>query len=609
MPRGAAACYPQVRRAPGATTTMSEPEPPPKPDPSPEPAPAPATAQPPAAEPALAAVPAAPAVAAASATPSASRATGAGRGVLYLAFAKFYFMFVGLVMQLRLPAILSRGEFGSYSLVSNIASLVNNVLVTGTIQAVSRSSAQEPAKARRVQEAGLRMHVRFGLVIAVAFVAAAPLVSRVLLDTSKTGPLMLAGLIIGGYSFYAVFVGTANGLHQFHKQAGLDITFATLRAAGVLGMAMAGLGVIGVIGGWVAAVGLILCASILWIGLPGRIPREERLPVAPVIKFFAGVALYLFLFNALMFADSILIKRLTTEHFAAEAGAYARALEGALPWTTRSTIGGGLTTGSVTGYAASPSVLADVQNAYYAAVQNLARLSYQAIIAVTFVVFPLVSRSTFTDDRETTRRYLEVTSRYSLMFAGMIAVVLAANPTEVLGLVYAPDYQRAGAPALPLLAFGNVAFSLLAINGTILNGAGQTRAAVAVAAVSLALAIAGNWIAIPLAAPHGRVLEASAAVTAGAMLVGAVAFGALLRRRLGGYLPLLSFARIAVAAAAALGAGRALPLHGKLMSLVEAAAVAATFLAVLIATRELGRRDLAAIKAVRARRAAGGGDP
>jgi stage V sporulation protein B len=538
----------------------------------------------------------------------AATAARAGRGVLYIAFAKLYFMLVGLVMQLRLPAILSRGAFGSYSLVSNIASLVNNVLVTGTIQAVSRFSAQEPAKARRVQQAGLRMHVRLGLVIALGFIAAAPLVSWALLDASKTGPLMLAGLIIAGYSFYAVFVGTANGLHQFHKQAGLDITFATLRAAGVLGMAMAGLGVLGVIGGWVAAVGLILCASIVWIGLPGRVPREERLPIRPLVKFFAGVALYLFLFNALMFTDSILIKRLTTEYFAEQAGPYARAVADAVPWTVHARFGG-LETGSLTGYAADPSVLADVQNAYYAAVQNLARLSYQAIIAATFVVFPLVSRSTFTDDRETTRRYLAVTSRYSLMFAVMIGVVMAANPAEVLGLVYAPDYQRAGAPALPILAFGNVAFSMLAINGTILNGAGQTRAAVAIAALSLGLAIAANWIAIPLAAPHGRVLEAAAAATAGAMLVGAVASGALLRRRLGGYLPLLSFARIALATAAALGVGRALALHGKLMTLVEAAAVGATFLAVLIATRELGRRDLQAIRAVRAaRRAPGGGD-
>ena len=98
--------------------------------------------------------------------------TGAGRGVLYIAFAKFYFMFAGLVIQFRLPAVLSRAAFGSYSLVANIASLVNNVLVTGTIQTVSRFAAQEPGKARRVQQAGLRMHVRLGLVIAVGFIAA-----------------------------------------------------------------------------------------------------------------------------------------------------------------------------------------------------------------------------------------------------------------------------------------------------------------------------------------------------------------------------------------------------------------------------------------------------
>src|SRR5262245_23011101 len=135
-------------------------------------------------------------------------ATGAGRGVLYIAFAKFYFMVAGLVIQVRLPAILSRASFGAFSLVSNIASLINNVLVTGTLQAVSRCAAQEPDKARQVQHAGLRMHVRLGLPIAILFIASAPLVAWALHDMTKTAPLMLAGLIVGGYSFYAVFIGT-----------------------------------------------------------------------------------------------------------------------------------------------------------------------------------------------------------------------------------------------------------------------------------------------------------------------------------------------------------------------------------------------------------------
>lgn len=522
--------------------------------------------------------------------------TGAGRGVLYIAFAKFYFMFAGLFVQIRLPAILSRAAFGSYSLVAGIASFVNNVVVTGTIQTVSRFSAQEPGKARAVQYAGLRMHVRLGLPIAVGFIAAAPIVANfVLLDASKTAPLMLAGLIVGGYSFYAVFIGTANGLHLFHKQAGLDVTFATLRVAGLLGMAMAGLGVVGVIGGWVAAVGVILCAAAVWVGLPRTGGAGvEKLPVKPLVQYFIGVALYLTLFNALMFVDSILIKRFTTIYFDDHAPALASALH-SVPWA-----------GRVTGYHMDASVLADVQNAYYAAVQNLARLSYQAIIAATFVVFPLVSRSTFTEDQETTRGYIRVTSRYSLIFAMAIAVVMAANPADVLGLVYAEDYVELGAGAVIPLVLGNVAFSVFAINGTILNGAGLTKPAIGVAALTLALAFVGNWIAIPLAAERGMVLEVAASVTGAAMAVAAIVSGWILYRRFGAFLPALSVARIAIATGVALAVGRVLPLHGKLMTLVEAVIVGLTFLVVLVATRELGAKDLQAIKAVRKKRASAG---
>ena len=531
---------------------------------------------------------------------AAPKATSAGRGVLYIAFAKFYFMFAGLVIQLRLPAILSRAAFGAFSLVANVTSLFGNVLRAGTILAVSRFSAQEPEKARAVQHAGLRMHVRLGLPFSVALIAASPVVAWLLHDMTKTAPLMLGGLIVGGYSFYAVFIGTANGLRQFDKQAGLDITFATLRVIGLLGMAMAGFGVVGVIGGWVAAIGVILLAAAAWIGLPREIGAEQRLPVGPMLRYFASIALYLVLFNALMFIDSILIKRLTTEYYATHGSQLAGALAHALPWAT-----------GATGYHANPSVLADVQNAYYAAVQNVARLSYQGILAVTFVVFPLVSRSTFTEDRATTKRYIEVTNRYSLMFAMGMAVVMSATPADVLGVVYAPDYARLGANALVVLALGNVAFSMFAIAGTILNGAGLTRPAIWTAAVTLVLAAVGNYIAIPLAAGGGHVLEVAAAVTGGAMLVGAILSGAVLKQRFGAFVPVLSVVRVAFATAGAYAVGHVLPLHGKgkLMTLVEMTLVGVAFLTLLIGTRELGPRDLAAIKAVRQKRAPGGGEP
>jgi stage V sporulation protein B len=186
---------------------------------------------------------------------------------------------------------------------------------------------------------------------------------------------------------------------------------------------------------------------------------------------------------------------------------------------------------------------------------------------------------------------------------------MAANPREVLGLIYAPHFAERGGPALPMLAIGNVAFSLFAIAGTILNGAGMSRTAIWVSGVTLLLAAVGNAIAIPMFVDGGHVLEAAATVTGSAMLVGAIIGGIALRNRLGAFLPLVSLVRILIATAAAIAVGRFLPLHGKLMSLVEAIIVGLTFVVVLVITRELGKRDLDAIKAVRRKRAAGGGEP
>jgi len=52
-----------------------------------------------------------------------------------------------------------------------------------------------------------------------------------------------------------------------------------------------------------------------------------------------------------------------------------------------------------------------------------------------------------------------------------------------------------------------------------------------------------------------------------------------------------------------------IPLHGKLMSLVEAAMIGVVFVATLVATRELGKKDLAAIRNVRSKRGQGGAEP
>ena len=536
-------------------------------------------------------------------------AAKAGRGVIYIAFAKFYFMVSGAVLEFRLPTLLGNTVYGAYGVVNSLVSPFNNVLVTGTIQAVSRFSSQKPETARAVQRAGLRMHLYLGLPMAILFAALAPLTAGFFYDSAKTGPIMVASIIIAVYSFYAVFVGTANGQREFHKQAGLDIGAATLRVGGILAMATAGFGLMGAIGGWAAASLTIFVISLFVVGMPGRIaagdqahrvtPRDpvsrsggdlsggEAVPLRPMVTFFIGVAVYLILLNFIMVADQLLLKRLSTEWFVEHGKTALASLKSYLP--------GDVLPGFTQVDAAKA---ADGQVGYYRAVQTLARLSYQAIIAATFVIFPLISRSTFQQDRAATSRYIHTTMRYSLVFATAIAVVLAANPASILDLPFETDYADAGWPALIALALGNVAFSLFAIVGTILNGAGMTREAILVAVLTLVAATIAYLVAIPMFVPGRALLTACACATAGAMLLGAVVGGVILRRKLGAFLPLLSLVRVVIAAAAAMAVGRFLPMKTPLGTLLEAAAVGLTFLASLVVLREFGREDLRAVSRV-----------
>src|SRR2546425_1085542 len=62
---------------------------------------------------------------------------------------------------------------------------------------------------------------------------------------------------------------------------------------------------------------------------------------------------------------------------------------------------------------------------YYGAAINVANVTHQAIVSATFVIFPLISQSTFAKDREKTRTYITNTLRYTLMVMALIATLFS----------------------------------------------------------------------------------------------------------------------------------------------------------------------------------------
>jgi stage V sporulation protein B len=508
------------------------------------------------------------------ASPPASRrddaAASAGRGVLFIGAAKIYFMIAGAAIEFSLPNLLGKYGYGGYRLVASAVSTVNNVVVTGTIQAVSRETTANPEQADVAKATGLKMQTRLGLALALLFALASPVIAYLLKDTSKIGPLALSAGIIGGYSIYAVLVGSANGARQFHKQAGLDITFATLRAIAILGAALLGLKVYGAIGGWVAAVVAITVIAFAWVGGPHGAKAK---PIRPMLVYLGGIAAYLIITNLFMTTDTFLLKRLSTSWFQAHGFADA-------------------------------AKEADGQVGLYGAVQQLARLPYQLMIAVTFVIFPLVSQATFENDKAKARSYIAMTLRLSLIFAGAMGAVLAAHPEPILDIPFKPEFAHAGGPALSALALGHVAFAVFSIGGTILNSAGHTRDAVISALATLVILAAALWMTLPHLEPGRQMLLGAGACTGGAMVLGSLVTGLQLRAHFGVFLPILTAVRVLLATAAAWGVCRFVPQRGPILALAGAALAAIAYIATLVITRELGREDLARVLSVAARKKA-----
>src|SRR5437762_1326260 len=109
---------------------------------------------------------------------SSDRAVEAGRGALFIGFAKVFFMVSGLAWNWLLIRLVGAADVGRFGVVNNFMSTFNNTIVQGTIQSVSKFTAEDDAHVDAVKRAGLLMQSFVGVVAGLFFVLGAPLIAR-----------------------------------------------------------------------------------------------------------------------------------------------------------------------------------------------------------------------------------------------------------------------------------------------------------------------------------------------------------------------------------------------------------------------------------------------
>jgi stage V sporulation protein B len=492
--------------------------------------------------------------------PAGDRGVEAGKGALFIGAAKAFFMLSGFVQQVLLARLVNVASVGAFGAVNSAISVVNNTVVQATIQGVSKFTAEDESRIEAVKLSALKVQALVGVFIALVFFLAAPSIAEFEKAPTYVPYYRIAAAIPLLYSVYAVFVGSINGQRRFRTQAGFDMTFSTAKTVLLLGCAALA-GVTGAFAGFALAALFIVVVSSRVVGLP-RARGVPGFPIGRLVRFMLAIGVYNFLLNVELLYDQPLL-----HHFAGMVDP-AR---------------GGVIAG------------------HYQALRTLALLPYQALLVVTFVIFPLISRATFIADRQATRAYVTQTLRVALILAAAMGVALAARPAALIAIAYPPAYVE-GAPALPILVVGECCLALLAVSCAILNAAGRPIAALVLMATTVATGLGAAYLLVPRAPLGPQMLVAMATAAASGMVLGFALSVGYIRVRLAGSAPAGTVVRVLVAGSIALLLGRVMPGQGKVAGLAISGLVAVVYVACLVVLREFGPEDRAKLRKVLGRR-------
>jgi len=486
----------------------------------------------------------------------------AGRGGLAIAGAKMFFMVVGLVQQIALKHILGLGDYGALGRVQSIASVVYNPIIATSVQGVSRAisgthDADQPAAQRRV----LTIHSVAIVPLAALFFFAAPYLAAAIRAPHLATALRVVAGVLFFYGLYTPLVGVINGRKRFGWQAGLDTLAATLRTVGLLGGAYYfmrhGFGVEGALAGFVCSAAIMAGVALPLAGL-GR--RGSGGPtVGEHLRFVLPLVLGQLALNLLFQSDLTLLGR-----FAADAAAAAPDLE---------------------------IEAADTLAGAYRAAQLFCFLPYQLLLAVTFVLFPLLASAHRDGDREAVARYVRTGVRLAVVLAGLMVSVTAGLSRPLISLVFGADAAALGGRAMFIMALGLGSFAIFGILATVLTSLKHEVISMVLTVLALGLVV-GLCFALVRGQPFGEGMLVRTAMATGVGLVTATLItAAAVKKKAGAVVAPLTLLRVGVGLVAAIAVGRYLPAPGKVMTLVYAAVVALVYVAVLLGTRELTGAD------------------
>jgi stage V sporulation protein B len=455
-----------------------------------------------------------------------------------LLIARAWFFVSGYVVAVILARRLGPAGYGIYGVVMSLLYWLEMLTNAGVPTATSKFIADGRHALADVERSARALLIGVALVLLVAAWATAPLFAAFLRISEGTLLLRVAILDLPFAALYAFYDGFFSGQRRFGRIAVGQIVLATAKVVGVVLLIRLGLTVETVLVANVIATAT--ACVVLGAGQTSTGIGPSRSTVASLALLAAPIALYLVAGQVLLNLDLWSLKRM---------------------------------------WRGDPGVVGQ-----YVASGNLARTLSVIPSVQAGVLFASVAWAVAESDAKRAREHIHEATRFALIIAAGVLVILSSNAPELLSVLFSAEYAG-GSRFLQLQLAGFALFAFCDAFAHVLMAVGREWWAAAVVAGTIPCVVVSNVVLIPRLGPIGAAVSLVVGMT-----VTTVVTGMLATRQFGSLVRGLTLLRVLLAAAATALASLAAAVHGPLV-IVKAAALGVVYLSVLYLTREVTAAD------------------
>jgi stage V sporulation protein B len=387
--------------------------------------------------------------------------THIARGAVFLTISSIIFIISGYIINIWLGRYLGPAEYGIYGIIISLVSIINITQTSGIPLAVSKYVASNNEKAEAVYKTGFFLQLISTCFIALLFFLLSTPIAVILKDKDLIPYIQLAALIFPFYGIFALITGFYNGLHDFKKQAVLHIVYSFIKIITIIPFAIF-FHLSGVILGFILSPILTLLTGFhLPKATSGFSYKKLIIFSLPLI----GIAIFS---NLMQSVDLFFIKMLGAS---------------------------------------------ENDPGYYTASQNISRIPFFALSALSTVLLPAISRTVSENLENETKKYINNCMRIVLLLCIPIVLFMSATSADLLKFIYSSEYLPA-AQSLSILLIGIAFLTIFTVQSNILNGAGNPKIPLVIAIVSVCITAVLCLFLIPL----GNLTGAAFATTIGCFI-------------------------------------------------------------------------------------------